>query len=283
MNVSRYKALSLLFTLAFITGYAETAFSQKPEGNKNVEVTSVRSDNTFHLSAINKNPYTITLTIKISGENYKLNTRQPVTKVIEANSTKHLVSVFADNKEKSFEFGTTYNWTMGNTRARHNDSYIYNLPYKTGQSFRVGQAYNGSFSHRGNIRYSVDFMMPLKTQIHAARGGRVVQLKEDSDRGGAAEEFKNEANFVVIEHNDGTFAEYAHLSKNGVLVNLGQKIYEGQIIGLSGNTGYSSGPHLHFMVVKVNEDGTNESLPVRFKAKQGIIESFNEGIFYTAY
>lgn len=282
MIFSRYTALSLL-SIALITGFTDAVYSQQSNGNKNVEVTSVRSDNTFHLNAVNKNPYTITLTIKVTGDNYKLNTRQPVTKIIEANSTKHLVSVFADDKEKNFQFNTTYNWTMGNTLARHNDSYIYNLPYKTGKSFRVGQGYNGSFSHRGNIRYSVDFMMPLKTQIHAARGGRVVQLREDFDKGGAAEEFKNEANFVVIEHSDGTFAEYAHLSKNGVLVSLGQKVYEGQIIGLSGNTGYSSGPHLHFMVVKVKEDGTNESLPVRFKTKQGIIESFNEGIFYTAY
>lgn len=283
--MEQYHATSrfILILVFFFTSYTQTAFSQKSNESKNVEVTSVKSDNSFHINAENKNPFSITLTIKVSGKNYKLNTRQPVTKVIKAKSTKHLVSVYADDKEKSFEFSTNYNWVMGDTKARHNDSYIYNLPYKTGKSFRVGQAYNGTFSHSGNIRYSIDFMMPLKTQIHAARGGRVVQMHEDSDRGGASDEFKDASNFVVIEHNDGTFAEYAHLSKNGVLVNLGQKIYEGQLIGLSGNTGYSSGPHLHFMVIKVNEDGTNESLPVRFKTKGGIINTFKEGEFYTAY
>jgi len=265
------------------SGVAEKSFAQAPKEEKSVEVNSVRTNDTFHLNATNKNPYSITLTIRVSGNNYKLNTRQPVTKIIEPNSTKHLVSVYADNKEKNFKFNTNYNWIMGNTRARHDDSHIYSLPFSKGKSFRVGQSYDGDFSHSGNIRYSVDFMMPLRSQIRAARGGYVVQLKEDSNRGGAADKFKDESNFIVIEHSDGTFAEYAHLSQNGVLVKLGQKVNEGQIIGLSGNTGYSSGPHLHFMVIKVNEDGTNESLPVRFKTRSGTVERFEEGKFYMAH
>lgn len=276
---SRLLLLLTVFTFA-IAGYS---YAQAPNDEKTVEVTSVRTDDTFQLNAVNKNPYSITLTIEVSGTNFKLNTRQPVTKVIEANSTKHLLTVFADDREKNFKFNTRYNWIMGDTRARHNDSYIYSLPYRNGKSFRVGQSFDGTFSHSGNIRYSVDFMMPLKTQVHAARGGYVVQLKEDSNRGGASDEFKNESNFVVIEHNDGTFAEYAHLSKDGVLVRVGQKVMEGQLIGLSGNTGYSSGPHLHFMVLKVNEDGTNMTLPVRFKTRSGIVEKPIEGKFYMAY
>lgn len=283
MERIRFSLLMLLIPLILYPGAAGKIFAQAPKEEKSVEVNSVRTNDTFHLNATNKNPYSITLTIRVSGNNYKLNTRQPVTKVIDPNSTKHLLSVFADDKEKNFKFNTSYNWFMGNAQARHNDSHIYSLPYTKGKSFRVGQSYDGEFSHSGNIRYSVDFMMPLKSQIRAARGGYVVQLKEDSNRGGAADEFKEESNFVVIEHSDGTFAEYAHLSRNGVLVSLGQKVYEGQIIGLSGNTGYSSGPHLHFMVLKVNEDGTNESLPVRFKTKSGIVERFEEGKFYMAH
>lgn len=282
--MEQYHATSryILILVFFFASYTQTAFSQKSNESKNVEVTSVKSDNTFHINAENKNPFSITLTIKVTGKNFKLNTRQPVTKVIDGNSTKHLVSVYADDNGKSFEFNTNYNWVMGDSRARHNDSYIYALPYKTGESYRIGQGYDGSFSHSGDIRFSIDFMMPLKTQVHAARGGRVVQVYEDSDRGGASEEFKETSNFIIVEHNDGTFAEYAHLSKNGVLVNPGQKVFEGQIIGFSGNTGYSSGPHLHFMVVKVNEDGTSESLPVRFKTKEGILKTLNEGAYYTA-
>lgn len=282
MKPSIQSFLIPLFLFFLYPGIAADLYAQAPKEEKSVEVNSVRTNDTFHLNATNKNPYSITLTIEVMGDNFKLNTRQPVTKIIEPNSTKHLLSVFADDKEKNFKFNTSYKWIMGNTRAHHDDSYVYSLPFSKGKSYRVGQSYDGDFSHNGNIRYSVDFMMPLKSQIRAARSGYVVQLKEDSNRGGTAETFKNESNFVVIEHEDGTFAEYAHLSENGVLVNLGQKVYEGQIIGLSGNTGYSSGPHLHFMVLKVKEDGTNESLPVRFKTKTGILEQLVEGQFYMA-
>lgn len=283
MKRSFQSLLLSLFVFLLYSGIAADSYAQAPKEEKSVEVNSVQSNDTFHLNATNKNPYSITLTIEVMGDNFKLNTRQPVTKIIEPNSTEHLLSVFADEKNKNFKFNTSYKWIMGNTRASHDDSYVYSLPFSKGKSYRVGQSYDGDFSHSGNIRYSVDFMMPLKSQIRAARSGYVVQLKEDSNRGGTAEVYKDQSNFVVIEHDDGTFAEYAHLSENGVLVNLGQKVYEGQIIGLSGNTGYSSGPHLHFMVLKVNEDGTNESLPVRFKTESGIVERFEEGKFYMAH
>lgn len=282
MCLERMVVQSVLLAVFFPLCLAGVAFSQKSGNNKNVTVNTVDSNGAYHVNAVNDNPFTITLTLEVSGTNYKLNTRQPVTKIIDANSTKHLLTVFVEDDEKNFEFRTDYTWVMGNTRARHEDSYIYSLPYKTGESYRVGQTYNGSFSHSGNIRYSVDFIMPPKTQVHAARRGRVVQIYEESDRGGNSMEFKDTSNYVVIEHSDGTFAEYAHLSKNGVLVGLGQKVYEGQLIALSGNTGYSSGPHLHFMVVGVNEDGTNESIPVRFKTKEGVQSRLLEGSTYIA-
>lgn len=274
--------LFILVTASLSSGIIEEAHSQGNSSEKNVSVRTVRADDAFHVTVANDNPFSITLTLKVSGNNYKLNIRQPVTKVIDGNTTKHLLTVFVKDKNKGFDFNTNYSWVMGDVHARHDDSYIYDLPFESGKSFRIGQSYDGTFSHSGKIRYSVDFMMPLKTRVLAARSGRVVQLYENSDRGGESEEFKNTANYVVIEHNDGTFAEYAHLSRNGVFVSLGQKVYESQVIGLSGNTGYSSGPHLHFMVVKANKDGTTESVPVRFETKEGIIDMLEEGETYTA-
>lgn len=281
MILNRTLYQHILLIPGFIFGFSAESYPQKTKANKNVTVSTVRTDDAVHINVVNKNPYSITLTMSVSGKNYKLNSRLPVIKVLGPNTTKQILTVFVKEKNKSFSFETNYNWIMGNTRARHDHSYLYKLPFKSGTSRRVGQSYNGSFSHKGNTRYAVDFMMPLKTQIYAARGGQVVQLYEESDRGGASGQFKDASNYVVIEHNDGTFGEYAHLSKNGVLVTLGQKVYEGQLIALSGNTGYSSGPHLHFMVVKANKNGL-ESLPVRFITKNGIITMFKEGETYTA-
>src|SRR5258708_31582232 len=53
-------------------------------------------------------------------------------------------------------------------------------------------------------------------------------------------------NYLVIKHDDGTFGVYWHMEHNGVLVSVGQKIAQGEEIALSGNTGNSSAPHVHF-------------------------------------
>jgi murein DD-endopeptidase MepM/ murein hydrolase activator NlpD len=274
--------ISLFFLLNEAVDAQTPNDNNRTEANDKVKVNTVEAGGAYHVNAVNENPFSITLSLEVSGSNYKLNTRQPVTKVLDANTTKHLVTVYVEDDKKKFSFRTDYSWFMGNADARHDDTYIYRLPYKIGEEFRVGQSYNGSFSHSGDIRYSVDFMMPVKTQVHAARGGHVVQVYEKSDQGGNSMEFKDMANYVVIEHNDGTFGEYAHLSKNGVLVKLGQKVYEGQLIGLSGNTGYSSGPHLHFMVVGVHGNGSHSSIPVRFKTREGVRNRLVEGEHYTA-
>lgn len=90
--------------------------------------------------------------------------------------------------------------------------------------------------------------MPEGEKVCAARSGQVVELKKDSDKGGFDKKFLNDCNFVRIEHGDGTVAMYGHLQKDGVLVALGDLVFAGQPIGLSGHTGFASGPHLHFEV-----------------------------------
>ena len=88
----------------------------------------------------------------------------------------------------------------------------------------------------------------------AARDGTVVAVRQDSDVGGTDEKYLNSSNYVVIRHSDGTFAEYLHLKHNGALVSVGDKVRTHQVLGLSGNTGHSSIPHLHFAVFN-NIDG----------------------------
>jgi len=76
------------------------------------------------------------------------------------------------------------------------------------------------------------------------------------------------ANHILILHEDGTLGVYSHLSPNHTTVSFGQRVDAGTLIGYSGNTGYSSGPHLHFAVL-VNartSDGTTSyiSIPATF-------------------
>ena len=99
----------------------------------------------------------------------------------------------------------------------------------------------------------------------AARAGTVMQVEAGFGAAGLAYgEFAKRANFIRILHDDGSMALYAHLAADGVLVRQGQQVQAGQRIGLSGNTGYSTAPHLHF-AVQVNRGMQLVSIPFRMR------------------
>jgi murein DD-endopeptidase MepM/ murein hydrolase activator NlpD len=98
----------------------------------------------------------------------------------------------------------------------------------------------GSVLTQGAHGYnSVDFGAPTGTSVLASASGTVIISKPSGYNGGYGQ-------YVVIEHDNGTQTLYAHLSK--VLVTVGDSVAKGQKIALSGNTGRSTGPHLHFEV-----------------------------------
>jgi murein DD-endopeptidase MepM/ murein hydrolase activator NlpD len=157
-------------------------------------------------------------------------------------------------------------------RVKPDNSYIYALPFEAGKKVFLIQAYNSGFSHKGEI--ALDFKVKTGTKIFAAREGVVTATKEDSDRGGAKNEFMGDGNHIIVQHDDGSIAWYWHLQKDGVLVNEGDTIQKGQWIGLSGNTGYSAFPHLHF---EVSKDG--KQIPTRFETNKGV-KYLRPGKFY---
>ena len=146
-------------------------------------------------------------------------------------------------------------------------SYIYALPYEEGASFRVIQGYFSRFTHKE--RAALDFNMKRGTNITAAREGVVVRVKEDGDRGGLNKKYRPFGNNIVIQHADGTRAGYWHLQQNGAVVTVGDSIKKGQLIGLSGKTGYAAVPHLHFLVW-TSKNGQWQQVATRFQTAAGI-------------
>jgi murein DD-endopeptidase MepM/ murein hydrolase activator NlpD len=106
--------------------------------------------------------------------------------------------------------------------------------------------------------------MPIGTPILAARSGIVMDMEDDFHGAAQKERYLARSNQIRILHNDGTMAVYAHLQPNSLRVRQGAKIKRGKWIANSGNTGYSNGPHLHF-VIQLNAGMSLESLPFRFK------------------
>jgi murein DD-endopeptidase MepM/ murein hydrolase activator NlpD len=148
-------------------------------------------------------------------------------------------------------------------RLRDDTSFVYHLPYTKGRRFLFIQGANSRMSHTNELSY--DFKMAKGNNICAARDGVVIETKADSDQGGLKEELLHNGNHIIVLHADGSKAKYWHLQHNGVLVNTGDFIHPGQVIGLSGNTGYTAFPHLHFQVISPQ----GKEILVRFRTKKG--------------
>ncbi|MEU0674331.1 M23 family metallopeptidase [Streptomyces sp. NPDC006172] len=107
-----------------------------------------------------------------------------------------------------------------------------------------------------------DFAVPSGTKVMAAHGGIVVKAGGNGAGDGPAY-----GNAIVIKHANGVYSQYAHLSR--IDVKIGQIVKTGQRIALSGNTGNSSGPHLHFEIRTTANYGSAID-PVRFLRAQGV-------------
>ncbi len=123
----------------------------------------------------------------------------------------------------------------------------YVLPFPKGATYKLIQGWNGPWGHSGHAFFSYDFIMPIGSVVIASRSGVVIKLEEQYEDGNRT---PGKENYVVLDHGDGYFTRYYHLTKDGVLPKLNDKVTAGDVIAYSGNTGASAGPHLHFDVTK---------------------------------
>jgi murein DD-endopeptidase MepM/ murein hydrolase activator NlpD len=169
---------------------------------------------------------------------------------------------------------------LGHVDADHDDHYLYALPHAAGLSFPIIQGYDSPLSHRGAERFTLDFGMPIGAGVHAAREGLVVFVEQSHVVGCGREECGRFANFVVVLHEDGTTGEYFHLATGSAVVRPGERVGRGQLLARSGNTGFSSAPHLHFGVYRTDSAGRAESVAVRFATRGGAIAQPRSGARY---
>lgn len=173
------------------------------------------------------------------------------------------VSAIKDTTSITLKDFMNYRLLKANPKAIHDKKHLYELPYAKGKKYEVIQTFGNSFSHnKPSSRYAVDFKMPIGTPIHAVRSGIVVHVVEKYKEHGGRD-FIDKGNNILILHDDGTYSQYSHLDYNGADVEIGDIIQQGDYIGKSGHTGFSTRPHLHLVI----KDGNKISQPFYFKVR----------------
>lgn len=138
--------------------------------------------------------------------------------------------------------------------------------------YRISQGFNGHFSHnKAPSLHAVDIVMAMTDEIHAARDGIVVMVKDDYHMGGTDPYFLDKANFVTVLHGDDTYAVYAHILLGSALVREGQRVKAGDPLANAGTSGFSTGSHLHF-VLQHNTGKATASLPFVFSSGNGGVQ-----------
>ncbi|MDA8481669.1 MULTISPECIES: peptidoglycan DD-metalloendopeptidase family protein [Pseudomonas] len=196
---------------------------------------------------------------------------KPIRWVLAPRSSMRMATLAPADPSRPMRYKPKLRYAMGDPRLQP-VLYRYPLPWMGGP-FRLTQGANGRYSHfTPKGRYALDIAMPEGTPIVAARPGVVVKIENDqSGRGN-----NPSGNFVRILHDDGTMGVYLHLMRGSVQVREGQQVAIGERIARSGNTGNSTGPHLHF-VIQRNMGLALESIPFDFAQPVDTLPNFAVG------
>lgn len=182
-------------------------------------------------------------------KNLHLDRRWPISITIPPSRTIEIGKISPNNPNGAYKYRYAWNSRRGNPEAEHDSEARYLLPFEDGTRFTIAQGYDARTTHdSAKSHYAVDFSVPPYTPVVAARAGLVTKVVSHFVHGAPDPSLRNKSNYVEILHADGSFANYAHLAPTTTTVVPGQRIRAGERLGLSGNTGYSYGPHLHFEV-----------------------------------
>lgn len=237
--------------------------------SQDISFSKIKSDTATTYNFVNKTYSPLTLNIE-KIKDFEFSARIGTTFCPPQDSLVNVINVpkrLFEN-DTTFEVGDYIKITYTFGQRLHKDSikpHLYELPFLKNKRYRIMQGFNGKFSHSSEqSRYAIDFKMPIGDTIVAAREGYVIQTTSHfTERGGR--DFRNKANQIIILHDDGTLAFYVHLDTDGVLVNVNDYVKAGQPIGISGFTGFTTKPHLHFVIRNLDK-----AIPIQFRKGKNI-------------
>ncbi len=173
--------------------------------------------------------------------------------------------------KKNENEGYTYSYNLasvyGNVNLEsYNENYQYSLPFESGNEFQIQQGYFGKNTHQ-DVR-ALDIDMPIGTKVCAARSGIVINKVDNNFKYCPNPSCLSFNNYIDILHDDGTIANYSHLKLRSARFKPGDFVEEGTIIAESDQTGYTSGPHLHFITYLPGFEN-KRTIPTLFKINNG--------------
>jgi murein DD-endopeptidase MepM/ murein hydrolase activator NlpD len=225
-------------------------FGATPAQRRNVFVEKRGDPARPQLVVVNRNhaPVEVQLTFKAIDNVREVSV--PTRVLVPGRRERQIVALEPARPGRPLKYDYSLRWQLGDPAAQPMDV-AYQPPVPERGNFPVSQGFNGGYSHSGEgNRYALDIAMPTGTAVRAARGGLVVSVQDGYGAGGNSVSYRSQTNSIYILHDDGTFGVYAHLRQRSAVVEPGLRVRTGQIIAQSGNTGYSTGPHLHFAVLR---------------------------------
>ena len=254
-----FKGLILILTLStsFIFG----------QDSINLKIYREKVDQSFVLYVDNSEFAPVSVDFSFIAENMNSTLPTKSVSVIPAQSKKFLLTTLKTiDPKKPTHFDYTAYYVLGAVNADFKEKNIsYTLPFALNKAHSIFQGYEGKFSHQ-NAK-SLDFSLKIGESVFAARAGLIVQVIINNNKNCLTKECAKFNNKITILHSDGSLAEYVHLKQNGSVVKVGDHVSEGQLIGYSGNTGWSKGPHLHFSVFTPTIEGGRNYIKTKFKVK----------------
>ncbi|WP_411768163.1 M23 family metallopeptidase [Winogradskyella sp. A3E31] len=255
--------MKTLYVIIIFLGSLHLSLGQSIKSDKRI------SNDSVHIDLIN--PFYVPMELRLSA----LDSTKDYTDIVpyyllkEKDTLKNAIVLpikkVNDTSSINIKKYINFKASFGNPKSSIDYNYEYSLPYPKGKKYKIIQSFGGKFSHNmKHSKYAIDFGTQIGDTITAIRPGIVFFVKEDSNEHCRTRRCVNKANKIMILHNDGSIASYVHLDVNGVLVNEGDEILEGQPIGISGFTGFTTKPHLHLVIYKSG----SESIPFYFKGQK---------------
>jgi murein DD-endopeptidase MepM/ murein hydrolase activator NlpD len=255
-----------------------------PTKQQRVRLEKTGDDQSQDFFVINGYPGPVEMEINWSKQvNVQSQPDLPQRFVVATGQSPTLFKVSLTGSGQSGSYALQQRYVLGPPQTHYASSVLYVPPLPPNSQFQITQGFGGTFSHMdAQNRYAVDIAMPVDTGVYAARGGVVLEVEEDYFKNGVEQSLAAKANSVRILHDDGSMAVYAHLALEKVVVRPGEKVKVGQLIAYSGNTGLSTGPHLHF-AVQINSGMALEATPFKFADVSNQPITVQEGMWLHGY